>query len=67
MRNANCAFAQLAKTANYFAQRPPLLIAERGTVGVVFFRITVVILSARHPGRLLAISDQKRKQTLTCF
>ena len=38
MRNANCAiaqFAQLAKLANYFAQRPPLSVAEHlaSTIG----------------------------------
>ena len=33
----------------------------------MFLYLTVVILTARDAGRLLAISGQKRKQTLTRF
>ena len=33
----------------------------------MFRHLTVVILSAKNAGRLLAISGQKRKQTLNTF
>ena len=38
-----------------------------GAVGVLFLHLNVVILTARDASRLLAISGQKRKQTLTRF